>query len=109
MFMAFSLLLIPLAKSIYFLAIPAILFGIAMSLNIPVLQGLLTGMAPMQYRAAIVSINSMVLRVGQTLGPIMIGGIYALGDINYIFYAGVLIALIMFALAFKVRINPTPH
>ena len=41
--------------------------------------------------------NGMVLRLGQTLGPLVMGGIYVLGGINAAFYAGAVLSLTMFA------------
>jgi ACDE family multidrug resistance protein len=70
---AVSLVLIPLADSLWQLAAPALLFGIANGVNIPSILTLLNGYAPSQHRAAFMSLNGMLLRLGQTLGPLLIG------------------------------------
>ena len=97
LFYALALVLLPQAPSLMsvFLIIPV--YGIGQGLNMPALQTLLTGLAPIEYRAAFMSMNGMVLRLGQTLGPLVMGGIYVLGGINAAFYAGAVLSLTMFA------------
>jgi MFS family permease len=90
-----SLTLIPFVKNIFILLIPTIIFGIAQGINIPNIQSLLASLAPMKQRAAIMSINGMLLRLGQTLGPIIIGSIYAAFGLNGAFWAGTLFSLVM--------------
>ncbi len=41
------------------------------------------------------SINSMVLRLGQTVGPIFIGLFYLLGGVSIAFIGGAAVALFM--------------
>jgi MFS transporter, ACDE family, multidrug resistance protein len=40
------------------------------------------------------SINGMVLRIGQTLGPLVIGIGYSIGDMNGVYYLSALVALL---------------
>ena len=77
------------------MVLPAAFFGMAMGMNIPTLQTLLVGCAPTEYRAAFMSVNGMVLRLGQTLGPLIIGMAFTFRGINGAFMAGVLVALLM--------------
>lgn len=93
---ALTLVLIPLTKNIWFLLIPCVLFGIAQGLNIPSLMTLLAGMAPMKHRAAFMSINGMVLRLGQSLGPLLAGFIFGIWGMGGTFYAGAGLAIAMF-------------
>jgi MFS family permease len=93
---ALALALIPFAPDIWTLLIPTIIFGVAIGINIPSIFSLLTGLAPMKQRAAFMSINGMVLRVGQTLGPILVGAIFAILGISGAFYAGAAMAIAMF-------------
>ena len=94
-----SMLGMPLSPSIWILSLPVILFGVAQGLNIPTLQSLLAGFAPLENRAAVMSVNGMVLRLGQTLGPVIMGGIYSFTNLNTTFYAGMLVAVFMFVIA----------
>ena len=74
------------------------LFGIGQGVNMPALQSLLTALAPLEYRAAFMSMNGMVLRIGQSLGPLIMGGVYSLGGSAAAFYAGAVLSLGMFML-----------
>ena len=97
LFYAGSLVLLPQILS-FWLVVPVIaLYGVGQGLNMPALQTLLVGLAPIEYRAAFMSMNGMVLRIGQTLGPLLMGGVYVLGGLSMTFYAGAILALAMFA------------
>lgn len=93
-----SLILIPLMNNIWQLILPVIIFGAAQGINIPSIQTLLTSLAPIEYRAAFMSLNGMVLRLGQTLGPVVIGFAYISFGIETTFYAGACFALLMIIL-----------
>lgn len=95
-FYAFGLIIIPVTSHLWLLLIPTILFGIGHGLNIPNIQTLLAGWAPMKQRAVIMSLNGMVLRTGQTLGPIIIGGIYTFWGLDGAFLGGAGFAVAMF-------------
>ncbi|MBD3415288.1 MAG: MFS transporter [Candidatus Aminicenantes bacterium] len=71
-----ALVIFPFIPSLWLLLIPTILFGLAHGVNIPSLQTRLAELAPMKYRAAFMSVNGMVLRLGQTLGPVLMGLVY---------------------------------
>jgi len=95
-FYTLALIIMPFVSHIWLLLIPTVLFGIGHGLNIPNIQTLLAGWAPMDQRAIIMSLNGMVLRTGQTLGPITIGAMYAFWGINGAFLAGAGFAAAMF-------------
>ncbi|MFP4558201.1 MAG: MFS transporter [Archaeoglobaceae archaeon] len=97
---AVTLIAIPFAPSIWIILIPALLLGVAQGTNIPNIYTLLAGLAPIEHRAAFMSINGMVLRIGQTIGPFLMGLIYvASGDVVApVFYVGAIFAVAMFAL-----------
>lgn len=42
------------------------------------------------------SVNSMVLRIGQTIGPLLIGVFYVFGSLQGSFIAGAVVAMMMF-------------
>jgi len=90
---ALGLLLIPFVHSLWFLVLPIILFGLAHGTNIPIIQALIAGEAPMEYRGAFMSLNGMILRLGQTLGPLVMGAVYVLFGISGVFFAGSVMAL----------------
>jgi predicted MFS family arabinose efflux permease len=69
-----------------------------MGINIPGIQTLLAGSVPTQYRAAFMSVNGMVLRLGQTLGPVITGLVYATAGMAAAFYTGAVSAIIILLL-----------
>jgi len=93
---AVSLAGMPLAPSIAWLSIPIVIFGAANGLNIPSFLTILTNFAPLEHRAAFMSLNGMVLRLGQTLGPVLAGVVVVIVGIEGSFYAGAALALIVF-------------
>jgi ACDE family multidrug resistance protein len=90
-----GILLVP---NLWLLVIPAVVFGVAQGLNIPSIQTLLAGLAPIKQRAALMSINGMVLRLGQTLGPLVMAMVFATWGMGAVFYAGASFAVAMFVL-----------
>jgi predicted MFS family arabinose efflux permease len=96
---ALALLMIPLAPNLLALWIPVILFGVAQGLSIPNLQTLLASLAPIEHRGAFLSVNGLVLRLGQTLGPPLMGVASSVGGIGTTFYTGAAIAVAMFVLS----------
>lgn len=95
---ALALAMIPFIPNLWALLIPIIVFGIAHGVNIPNIQTLLAGLAPMEYRAAFMSVNGMVLRLGQTLGPLLMGAVFGLWGMGGVFYAGAGFSILMFML-----------
>ena len=112
--MAFALyflvtFLMPNVNNLYLFIIPILIFGIAQALNIPSLQTVLANLAPDEQRGAFMSLNGMVLRIGQTLGPMIIGIGFTFGGLNGAYYLSSFIALIgvlvLFTMIKKEKIN----
>ncbi|MBS3771883.1 MAG: MFS transporter [Bacteroidales bacterium] len=98
------LALMPLIHYWALVAIAVILFGVAHGMNIPNIQTMLVGFAPIKERAAFMSVNSMVLRIGQTAGPLVTGLFFSLGGFQMAFWSGSLMALLMVGvIAFMVK------
>ena len=83
---AISFWAIPWMPGHWFIALPVVLFGIAQGMNYPVVMSLLAGRASTEHRAIFMSVNGMVLRVGQTLGPLIMAGVAAVGGTDQVFY-----------------------
>ena len=103
--------IVPNVHNLYLFIAPVLLFGAAQALNIPSLQTVLANLAPDQQRGVFMSLNGMVLRIGQTLGPLVIGIGFAMGDLKGAYYlaAGVALVgvLILFGMLSNERINKT--
>lgn len=83
-----------------------VVFGFGHGLMVPSVQNLLVGFTTIKERAAFMSFNSMVLRIGQTIGPLLVGFFYTLGNLQGSFISGAAVALMMFAvIAIMVKTN----
>ena len=92
---ALALVLIPFMPSLWLLLIPAIIFGIASGANMPSIQTSVAELAPLEYRAAFMSLNTTMLRLGQTIGPPLIGLAYVYQGLDATFFAAAALALLV--------------
>ncbi len=96
---AVTLSVIPFVHTIWLFLVPTVIFGIAHGVNLPSIQTLLAKLAPIEYRAAFMSLNGMVLRLGQTLGPLVMGAIFLVGGFEATFFVSAGLSVAMFILA----------
>lgn len=75
------------------------LFGVAQSLNLPPVFSLLNEAAPDENRGAFISINSTILRLGQTLGPVLMSAAAIPVGLAGAYFAGAALAAAMFLVA----------
>ncbi|MFW9831129.1 MAG: MFS transporter [Candidatus Thorarchaeota archaeon] len=94
-FFAIGLVFIPLAPTIWLLLIAVFLYGIGMGFAMPSIQTILVSLAPIACRAALMSFNGLVLRLGQTLGPLIMASVLAFFGITGVYWVAALIALAM--------------
>lgn len=87
-------ILMPNITNLYIFIVPILLFGTAQALNVPSLQTILARLAPDTQRGAFMSLNGMIIRVGQTLGPVIIGIGFTFNGINSAFYLASFVALL---------------
>ncbi len=90
---ALTMLAIPLAPSIWVLLVPIVVFGTSNGIAIPSVLSILTGLAPAEHRAAFMSVNATVLRMGQTLGPVVAAATLQFGGLPAVYYASAAFAL----------------
>jgi sugar phosphate permease len=98
---AVALSLVPAMPSVWLLLVPTVVFGVAQSLNLPNSFSLLTAAAPRENRGAFISLNSTILRLGQTIGPLLMSAAatpFGPGG-AYLAAAGVSAAMFFVALA----------
>jgi len=74
------------AYNYFWLALAIIIGGASNAINNPSLLSLLTAAAPAQYRGAIMSLNGMGLRIGQTIGPMIMASLSAIVTVKFAFY-----------------------
>lgn len=99
---ALALSIIPLISQPWLFFIPVVIFGVAHGMNIPVIQALLAEAAPLKYRATFMSVSGMTFRVGQTLGPLLMGMVISVWGIGGAFYAGAGLSIVMFIIIFRI-------
>ena len=92
---AVSTALIPLMPSMWLLLLPGLVFGVAQGANLPSMQTAVAALAPLEYRGAFMSINGTVLRMGQTLGPPLMGLVYVYAGLDCTFFAAAGLALLV--------------
>lgn len=92
---AIAMFMVPFMPNMWLLTIPAIISGIANGATLPSVQNAVAGMAPMEYRGAFMSLNNMMLRMGQTIGPPLLGIAYLYGGTNSTFFAAAGISLMV--------------
>lgn len=97
---AAALILIPFMPYEFLLTIPCVIFGLAIGINNPNIQTLIAKSVRPAMRAAILSINGMVLRIGQTIGPLIMATFFAIGGYTV---AYILSALVAFGIYFFLR------
>ncbi|MGY5862101.1 MAG: MFS transporter [Candidatus Thorarchaeota archaeon] len=90
-----ALFFIAIADGFWALLVSLLIFGIAHGINIPCIHSLLARLAPMEHRAAIMSLNGMVLRLGQTIGPLLMGFAFVLWGIGTPFVTGAIVCISM--------------
>ncbi|MFX1318754.1 MAG: MFS transporter [Promethearchaeota archaeon] len=99
-FQTLGLFLIPFAPHLLIILIPIGLFGVGMGLATPTTQNLLVNLAPMENRAAVMSLNGLVLRLGQTLGPLIMAVVLGVLALPGVYFIGALIALALLPIVF---------
>lgn len=102
-----AFLLIPYMPNIWWLLVPTIIYGIAHGGNIPGLHTAVASAAPLEYRAAFMSLNAMVLRLGQSIGPPVMALVYIRYGFEGTFIFSGVIALLTAAIAFGYALRRT--
>lgn len=84
---AISFLIIPWLPGHWWMVVAVGIFGVAQGFNYPVVLSLLAGIAPEEQRAIFMSVNGMVIRIGQAVGPLVMAAVFAAGGMAGVFYA----------------------
>ncbi len=90
---ATALIIMAFANSWFVITVSILLFGVGHGFFLPNIQTVMVGLASLSERAAFMSINGMVLRIGQTLGPIIAALFYFNQNLQPVFILTAVIAL----------------
>ena len=102
-----ALALMPLAPAPWGVGAASVLFGVAQGLNQPALQTRLAELASDESRGILLSLNGMILRLGQAIGPLLLGSALVLGSIRTIFFAAAALAVLVAGAAVLLLENET--
>lgn len=94
------LALIPFMPVVWALALVILAFGLAQGINLPVIITLISVETQIESRAAVMSLNGMVLRIAQTIGPLVITFIYGIGGFESVYLSSAVFALLIGILVF---------
>jgi len=89
-----SILLIPFVSHYLIFFIPALVWGCAHGIFLPMSYIYLTEKIPDQYTASIVSLGRGVNKAGQTFGLLLMNVVFGLAGIKAVFFAGALIWIV---------------
>jgi MFS family permease len=94
-----SMATMSIPENFWLLAIPVGFFGMGQGLSFPNLAAKLTGIASIEKRGAVMAVNGTVLRIAQTIGPLIFSFPLIMGGISAVFYTATIIGVVMFILA----------
>ncbi|KAF1075691.1 MFS transporter [Halodesulfovibrio sp. MK-HDV] len=94
-----SMATMSIPDNFWLLAIPVGFFGMGQGLSFPNLAAKLTGIASIEKRGAVMAVNGTVLRIAQTIGPLIFSIPLIMGGISAVFYTATIIGVAMFILA----------
>lgn len=94
------------APDLWMMILISAVIGVAIGLFLTLMQTMVANRAPEEQRGALLALNGMMIRLGQTCGPLLMGLFLAFGGMTAVFFGGaaiVLAVLPLVAVAFKPR------
>ena len=100
---AVSLFWMPFTTSVWTILLPVALGGVTAGIGFPAFQSLLVRGVEQRNLGGVMAANSVVGRIGQTIGPILFGAIIPIGGLTAVFLtAGGLITIVLLFLLIMV-------
>ncbi|MDH5542711.1 MAG: MFS transporter [Nitrospinota bacterium] len=100
LFLATAFLLVLYIPSQVWLFLVMLLVGSCMGITLPLVQSIVAGLSPSEYRGLLVSFYGMTIRLGQTIGPPLLAVVLLFGDLREVFIACFLCSIGMALLLF---------
>ena len=102
-FAAFGLGLIslPLMPGLFWAIIPIFIMGLGQGIVAPTSMGALIARAPYEQRSGVLAANGTLVRLAQSLGPLLFGFVYAGISLPLVFYIGGALAVLTCFLIYK--------
>lgn len=92
---------LPFIHQLWLLVIPCLVMGLSNGILVPMLQTMISNRAPKNSRGAFMSFSSLAVRLGQTLGPVLMSLAFYFFEVRSVFLIGSIVGLLM-ALLFVV-------
>lgn len=92
---ASAMAITPVMPSIWLCLLPVILFGAAHGLNLSSQRVIAASATPLEHRAGFMAIHGTMITLGMTIGPPILGLVFALTSLNATFFIAAPIALII--------------
>jgi MFS family permease len=94
-----GLALFVLLPKLALMPLAAVLYGFGQGIIIPAVQGTIAARSPMDLRASMITANAMAIRIGQTVGPLIAGMLFAGIGLTGLFLTAAALALVCAAAA----------
>jgi MFS family permease len=94
-----GLVLFATVPSLYLVPLATVLYGLGQGIIIPTVQGTIAARTPLELRGATMSVNAMAIRIGQSVGPVASGAVYASLGLGATFLSGSMLAVVVMFVA----------
>jgi ACDE family multidrug resistance protein len=98
---------VPFLPSLATMIAVAAVLGVAMGMFLTMVQSQVAERAPVQQRGAVLALNGMMIRLGQTLGPILMSVLLTVGGMVAVFAGGAVVLLLVVPLI-AIALRPAP-
>lgn len=96
-----GLLAMPLMPGLLWGIVPIFIMGLGQGIVAPTMMGCLIARTPYAQRSGVLAANGTLVRLAQSLGPLMFGFVYTGMSIEWIFYIGGTISLLTCILIYR--------
>lgn len=86
--------LMPFAPGLWAVFVLSAILGGAIGLSLAIFQTLISDLAPEGQRGALVALSGMMIRTGQSIGPPLMGLLFAFGGMIAVFLGGAILVLL---------------
>lgn len=91
---AAGMLALPFLPGLYWCILPIFLLGLGQGINSPTLLSCLLNAAPYEQRSGVLAVNGTLVRVAQSLGPLVFGLVYSGVSLQAVFIGGGVLSLL---------------
>lgn len=89
---------LPFIHQLGWLIIPCLVIGVSNGILVPMLQTMISNRAPRNSRGAFMSFSSLAVRLGQTLGPVLMSVGFYFFEVRFVFLIGSMVGLFVMLL-----------